>query len=186
MVVACRFPFITAPWSLGERAFPRWMTLAPDYWAEEPLVGILPGLPVAWLGLAALAGGVGLLRAGRARDGAPLGPGGRLFLWCVASFAILATNSAFPVLFLFMPSMRQLGDVSTGLVMLGILGTWWLLFRFRDRPLHRRLISALAVALAVATIVIGALLGYESYNQHFQWANPELDARLTRTLSVCR
>jgi hypothetical protein len=81
--------------------------------------------------------------------------------------------------------MRQLGDINAGLVLLGTLGTWWLLVRYRDSAWRRRLVAAAAVALSVVTIVVGLALGYVGYNDHFPTNNPSLDHWLNRRLSVC-
>jgi hypothetical protein len=182
----CHFPFLEAPWNMGARAYPAAMALPADFNSNEPMVGILPGIPIAWLGAAAIAGAVIVLRARRAAGGAqPLDARTRAFLWCVAAFAIMCTNSAFPLLVLFMPSMRYLGDISPGLLLLGILGAWWLLARTRGSAWRRRLSAGVIVALSVLTIVLGLPLGYVGYGGHFQVNNPALDARLAR-LSLCR
>ncbi|HTA21386.1 MAG TPA: hypothetical protein VK989_18970 [Polyangia bacterium] len=183
----CEFPFLVAPWQMGARAFAKGMVLPPGYFAGEPLVGILPGLPIVWLGVAAIWAGVRALRGRRASESAltPRDERTRLFLYCLAVFAILCTNSAFPLLFLFMASMRQLGDIEAGLVLVGILGAWWLLDRARAVAWRRRVAAAVVVGLSVGTIVIGLLLGYEGYGKHFATNNPNLDEALRAKLSWC-
>jgi hypothetical protein len=42
------------------------------------------------------------------------------------------------------------------------------------------------IALAAVTVVIGALLGFQGYDNMFGRHNPELLARLTRALSYCK
>ena len=187
LTVDCHFPFLEAPWDIGARGFPAGMAMQPGYSASEPVVGIPLGLPVAWLGVAALLGAVIVLRGRRAAIGAePFDPRTRSFLWCAAAFAVMCTNSAFPLLFLCMPSMRYLGDINAGLVLLGILGAWWMLVRYRNSAWRRRLVAGLVIVLSGATIVVGLLVGYPGYAGHFRNNNPALDQRLTRSLSVCR
>jgi hypothetical protein len=187
LAFGCRFPFVTAPTNIGPRGFPTGMTFPPGYHAGEPVAGLLIAVPVVWLSLGALVFAVRKWRR-RPAAGAAVEADSRtpLIGWCTMAFAILSITSVFPVVVLFMPSMRQLADVTPGLVLLGILGTWWLYMRVRDNRLLRRLVMAAAVGTSVATIVIGLLLGYEGYNRHFHRFNPELDERLVRVLSVCR
>jgi hypothetical protein len=151
------------------------------------VVGILPGLSVACLGVAALAGAFIVLRGRRAAIGTqPPDARTRSFLWCVAAFVVMCTNSAFPLLFFSASTMRYLGDVNAGLVLLGILGAWWLLVRYRNSAWRRRLVAGMVIALSCVTIVVGLLLGYQGYGGHFRNNNPALDQRLMRSLSVCR
>jgi hypothetical protein len=46
--------------------------------------------------------------------------------------------------------------------------------------------SVLVGVLALATMVIGLLLGYQGYNRHFHTYNPQLDHELVSTLPICR
>jgi len=81
-------------------------------------------------------------------------------------------------------TMRYLGDVTYGLVLLALVGGYALrAHRFGNYA--PRVISSLIVALGSATILFGLALGYHGYNGHVERFNPELDAKLVRALSVC-
>jgi hypothetical protein len=164
------------------------MVLKPGYYPDEPLVGVLVGLPYCWLGLVGVIAATITFCRSRTAVAPMAGPAERktrLFLWCVAASLVLCTNSAFPLLFLFMPSMRQLGDINSGLILLGTLGAWWLLDRFRIEARRRRVVAAVIAILSTLTIAFGLLLGYEGYGKHFHTYNPRLDEKLTHTLSFC-
>lgn len=80
--------------------------------------------------------------------------------------------------------MRYLSDVSFGLVLLAILGGFALKTHRWGKTVPR-LTSTVFSLLAVASVVMGLLIGYQGYNGHFHGQNPELDAKLVKALSVC-
>jgi len=105
----------------------------------------------------------------------------------VLCYAALATLTALPWLAAFACTMRYIADVSTGLALSGLLGAWWLAGRARGHhPALRILLVTAIVALALWTVVIGGLLGFTGYIEHFQKFNPALMDRLQASLSLCR
>ena len=80
--------------------------------------------------------------------------------------------------------MRYLGDFIFGLALLGVLGAFsWI--GSRRSTLGQRLASAVTALLCAASIVLGLLLGYLGYNDHFPRFNPALHQELVNRLSVC-
>jgi 4-amino-4-deoxy-L-arabinose transferase-like glycosyltransferase len=102
----------------------------------------------------------------------------------VASFGILSTVPWVAPLGLYLATMRYLGDVRSGLGLLGALGLWALWGR-AARPWQRRCAVGLSAGLTLTTIALGLLLGFQGYTGHFERFNPELSARLERSLSLC-
>jgi hypothetical protein len=188
VVRTCHFPFAKTTWDIGLRAFPKGFVAPAGYMIAEPVAGILPQMCWSWL--APLGWWAGLRLALRARRA----PGGLLasdhgtrgIIWAAACFATLATLTALPWIAAFSTTMRYIADVSTGLALSGMLGAWWLHAQTRDNRARRIIVVTLIVALAGTTVVLGALLGFGGYIEHFRHFNPELMDRLEATLSVCR
>jgi hypothetical protein len=184
LVHACKFPFLTAPFSPGAQAFPSWIEVPPGYWVYEPLAGVLVSTPWSWLGVVTLVGAASRIRA-RVRWGLYEAPDAT-FIWVVAISATLAIVTLTPVLTLFLATMRYLGDASAGYLVFGTLGAWSAWAGVRARPALRRVVFAVLVASAVASIVVGLLLSFVGYGDHFKRFNPGLYARLVEALSLCR
>jgi hypothetical protein len=183
---ACRFPFLSAYYNIGVRGFPSWVTLPPGYTTPEPLVGLLPSAP--WVGLLLVAPVVAcraLLRRLRDRERGERDHQGRIRTWCALSLLALGTLCVLPIIAHNGTTMRYLADMSTGLVLLAIWCAFTLYGAVQSRPWLRRTTIAGFVTLAAVTVVIGALLGFQGYDDMFGRHNPELAARLTRALSFC-
>jgi len=183
---ACEFPQVRPGWNPGPKVLPNWVTLPEGYYINEPLVGWLRVVPIAWAGAIALV--VAVLEVWRRprRHGEPalLARRRRTYVWCVACFALLGTVTGFPSLGLYLATMRYLGDVTNGLVLLGVMGAFTL-YAYTSKPLLRRFVQASIVAGCAATAVLGLMLGYQGYTGHFKRHNPSLDARLVKALSTC-
>lgn len=173
-VWSCEFPYLQQVWSMGEAAFPRGFTRPSDYLVLEPIVGWLRALPITWLAPFAF------LFAPRPSSS----PRARSFFFCLLSFVALASVSGVLPLFVYTGTMRYLADVTCGLVFLGLLGAFSLGFH-RFGAASPRAAWTLIGALAGATIVMGLLLGYQGYNQHFHRFNPALDKKIVHALSLC-
>ncbi len=182
----CEFPQVRQIWHPPATVLPDWIGIPKGYYLTEPLVGWLRVVPITWTGAVALAAAA--LAAWRLwrRQGAPeaLVRHRRVYVWCVACFTVLATATGFADLGLFLATMRYLGDVTNGLVLLGVLGAFTLYAKLRKRAL-RVLVRALVIAGCVATVGFGLMLGFQGYIEHFERYNPSLRARLVQALSVC-
>ena len=185
----CHFPYAMAPWWIGSRAFPEGMEVPKGYLINEPVVGWLRVVPITWLLLAVPVGVVQRFRMLRQRP-PPSGPAPardlkpRALLWCAACFGVMSCASGAAVLGLYMSTMRYLSDVTNGLVLLGVLGSFLLCSWASSR--NARLAVALACSsLALATMAFGLLLGYQGYTGHFKTYNPPLHAKFVEAFSLC-
>jgi hypothetical protein len=186
----CSFPWVTAPWNLGARAFPAGFDIPDGYAMLEPSVGLLVAVPWTWLGIAA--GGVFGVRALVQRS-SPARPQTRSvsheraspIAWCAAVAAIAIFASPLPYIGLFVSTMRYLADVRVGSVLAGTLGAWLLVSQAWPRPMPAVLALACAL-LAASTIAYGVLLAFQSYDAHFERHNPNLYRELVERLSLCR
>jgi hypothetical protein len=180
----CGFPFVWLmyrPWSLTDTAFPHGFKLPIDYKASEPTMGLLWGEPWVVLALAALvAAMVPAVRRGTCRGDAARG---RFLVLAVLCLAILATVPLLAPLGLWLATVRYELDVIAGWVLLAALGASALWAALRG-PL-RALAAVAIVALALYSISVGALLGFQGYAELFKRYNPELYGRL-QTVSWCR
>lgn len=174
-VATCQFPFIYQVWWMRDGAFPKGFPLPSDYMIDEPVIGWLRAVPITWL--APFAFFFAPQRTGRGFRH------GRAYLWCVSCFVALASLNGLTALGVYGATMRYLGDVTSGLVLLGLLGGFALLARLGAR--FPRSTGALFTVLASATIVMGLLIGYQGYNGHFHKFNPKLDEKLVGALSFC-
>ncbi|MFN0008253.1 MAG: hypothetical protein ACKVXR_10120 [Planctomycetota bacterium] len=171
---SCEFPYALQRAGFSASVFPRWVSIAPGYMTQEPVVGMLLAVPWSWLApIGMVLVPWSAFRASRA------------LVWCAASFAILGTVTGLPGLVSFIATMRYLGDVTPGIVLSGILGAWWLHSRTSPGSRPRGLVTALCATLAVATVLLGLLLGFQGYNGHFRLHNPGLHDQLVKTLSFC-
>jgi hypothetical protein len=172
----CSFPYLYEIWSPGLSAFPEGYKLPRDYMAIEPVVGWALAVPLAWLFPLAFVLAPFRTALTRRRD--------RAFVFCLLSFGTLAAVTGIVGLGLYGSTMRYLGDIVFGLVLLALLGGYALRFhRFgQGAP---RLISGTLTALTAVTVCIGLLFGYQGYNAHFHRNNRALDKKLMAALSVC-
>jgi hypothetical protein len=175
-LTSCEFPFLFQEWN-APLEFPKFMLpVPPGYMSPEPVVGFLVAMPMTWLAPLAFVFAPGR-RAGVTQRT-------RSYLFCLLSFAVIASVTGFVGLGVYGATMRYLSDIAFGLVLLSLLGT----FGLRAHPLARhasRLISFTLTVPLVATVVVGLLLGYQGYNGHFHHYNPDLDRALVKMLSVC-
>jgi hypothetical protein len=105
--------------------------------------------------------------------------------WLTLATILAAAGSFLVPLSVFWATMRFLGDMAPALTLAGTLGWWLWVERVRERPAPRRLVTAAAVALALATVAIGAALGFEGQYRHFRQHNPALLERLAKAASFC-
>jgi hypothetical protein len=182
----CTFPYLHALTDMGPRALPGWLRRPEGYVVYEPVVGCLLALPWAWLAPVAAVAGVRRAWA-LARGGGDPAPPAAALTWLALATALAAGASFIVPLALFWATMRFLGDMAPALTLAGTVG-WWLWVskaRFGERPARRRLFTSAAVALALATIGIGAALGFEGQYRHFRQHNPALLDRLEKAISFC-
>ncbi|MEI9937233.1 MAG: hypothetical protein WDO69_08395 [Pseudomonadota bacterium] len=186
----CHFPYAMAPWWLGTRAFPDEMEVPAGYLINEPVVGWLRVVPITWLLVAVPAGVVQRFRLLRRRTASrngsqpALDTKPRAFLWCAACFCVLSSVNGAAVLGLYMSTMRYLADVTNGLVLLGVLGSF-VICSWPSRRVSRRAVALACSVPALVTVVFGLLLGYQGYTGHFKTYNPKLNEKLVEILSVC-
>jgi hypothetical protein len=175
-VTSCEFPYLFQQWNVRPD-FPDWLMPVPkSYFSPEPVVGFLVALPITWL--------IPLAFVFAPRPRAPVTRGKRTRLFCLLSFATIASVTGAIGLGVYGSTMRYLSDITFGLVLLSLLAG----FGLRMHPLAAhapRTISLLVGLLATATIVIGLLIGYQGYNGHFRHFNPKLHAKLDKALSFC-
>jgi hypothetical protein len=174
--LSCEFPYLDQVWHMGTAAFPRWFPLPADYEVLEPVVGWALAVPITWLAPFAFVFAPRPWRAAGRRD--------RAYLFCLAAFSVLASATGAITLFVYGATMRYLSDVTSGLVLLALLGALALRYH-RWGVAAPRSTTSIIVALGFATIGIGLLLGYQGYNRHFHSYNPQLDRELVMTLSTC-
>ncbi len=176
--LSCEFPYLDQVWNMGwGAAFPRWFPMPPGrYDVIEPVVGWLIAVPFTWLIPFAFVFAPRKWRGAGRRD--------RTYLFCVFAFGVLASMTGIITLLIYGATMRYLGDVSSGLVLLGVLGAGALRFH-RWGEAAPRAVSGVVTALAVVSMGIGLLLGYQGYNRHFHSFNPKLDREIVMTLSTC-
>ena len=108
----------------------------------------------------------------------------RSYAFCALSFGALGSLTGAIVLFVYGATMRYLADFIYGIVLLGVLGAFTCISAL-ERPRWRTLAGVAVAGLCSATVVLGLLLAYQGYDEHFPRRNPELDQRLVQTLSVC-
>jgi hypothetical protein len=174
---SCQFPWIFQTWWMKPAAaFPEGFSLPADYMIDEPVVGWLRAVPIAWcIGFAFWLVPRPLnLRLRHVR----------VYLWCLASFSVIGTVTALTSIGVYGATMRYLSDVTPGLVLLGLLGALALRASRFGRLAPKPTTSAI-VLLASVTVVVGCLLGYQGYAGHFHKFNPELDEKLVKALSFC-
>jgi len=175
--LSCQFPYVFQVWVMGaDDAFPHNFQLPKDYMILEPVIGWLRAVPITWLIP------FGFLLAPR-----PLSfreRNTRAYLWCLIVFSAFATATGLVGITLYGATMRYLNDITFGLVLVSLLGGYALKVHRLGRRAPR-VTTALFSSLAIASIVLGMLIGYQGYNWHFSKHNPALDAVIVKRLSVC-
>jgi hypothetical protein len=174
--LSCEFPYLNQVWHMGAPAFPRWFPLPADYEVLEPVVGWALTIPLTWL--------IPFAFVLAPRPAGFVGRRVRAYYFCLLAFSVLASATGAIALFIYGATMRYLNDVTSGLVLLALLGA--LALRYHRFGLAApRAVSGLAGALGLATMIMGLLLGYQGYNRHFHAYNPKLDRKLVTALSFC-
>jgi hypothetical protein len=158
-----QFPFLEAVGGGG--TFPSFIRIPKYYEFNEPIAGLLLVTPFLWL--AALPAVAILRRAGgRAGETAVAGR------YLVASFVGFA-----PVLFMVGSTMRYLVDLAPCLVVVAAMGIWQSGRTLANAPRGRRRFSAMVIALAAYSVVVGLLLSFSGYYDHFYSRNHNWFAR---------
>lgn len=175
--LSCRFPYVLQSMA-HPPIFPSWVPRAADYLVLEPISGFLSSAPITWFSP------VPLLVAARhvlqlRREA------WRSYSFSAASFAVLGSLTGALVLFVYCATMRYLADFIYGLLLLSVLGVFTVISVLRAR-LARALAMGVVALLSCVTVVLGLLLGYQGYNDHFQRFNPALHAQLVGSLSLCK
>jgi hypothetical protein len=198
-----RFPYALSRWQ-GRPPFPAWLPVSNSYLYREPVAGLLYTSPfylfaafalVFWIRARPRRGRAASVtraeagpREARPRRGraasvtrAEAGPREE---WGVQAGLILSILPFAVPIFYFASTMRYLGDVTSGLAVLSVLGLSHLVESQRDRRWAQRGLLGLAALAAVYTAGMGLLLGSVSYFGFLPNANPELWARLERLFPV--
>jgi hypothetical protein len=173
---SCVFPYAFQVWSMGGDAFPPGIQLEQDYMILEPVIGWLIAIPLTWLIPFAFLCAPRPFNL-RSREA-------RTYLFCLATAGALSTATGIVGVGLYGATMRYLYDVSSGLVLAATLGA----FALRNHTFGRGLPRSTSIGiglLAIGTVVMGMLIGYQGYGGQFSRNNPTLDQKLVETLSVC-
>jgi hypothetical protein len=181
---SCSFPFvwlIYRPWAMTESAFPAGFKLPTLYKASEPAMGLFWGEP--WVVLAIPALVAAAIPALRRRTCGGDAARARFLTVAVLCLTVLATLPLLAPLGLWLATTRYELDVIAGWVLLGTLGAGALWATTRG-PL-RFVIATSVIALALYSISVGLLLGFQGYADYFKRYNPELYGRL-QTISLCK
>jgi hypothetical protein len=180
---SCTFPFISAEWNGTRGLLPRWVSWPADHRTNEPTIGLFVAASFTLLALvAAVVAAVRFVR--RRRAGAPPRPLSWSWRWLWGALGLGLLTTAAPLLLLCGTTMRYELDFASFLVLMAILGGWWLLSLPRSRS-GRIAVGAGYAVLAAVTLVSGVLLGFTGYFVHFARHNPALLHTLERALSVC-
>jgi hypothetical protein len=188
MISSCKFPFFTAPWYIGDaQAFPRGFPVSDGYWVQEPLAGTLRAVPWSWffpVGVFVWLRGLRRSRIFHRPAGSAEMPDASL--WCGGAFAIVGTVTMLPVAGLFTATMRYAADVDGGVVLFATWTAFWLYSRARRRGWALRVGTGVVTStLAIATVVLGSLLGFEGYDGQFRNNNPKFYERVVNAFSRC-
>jgi hypothetical protein len=175
--LSCRFPYALQSMAQGPKAVPSWVPLDREYLLLEPISGFLYSAPITWLSPIPLGVAAWHLRDTRRAAW-------RSYIYCTLSFAVLGSLTGALVLFVYAATMRYLADFIYGIFLLAALGAFTAISVLKS-PRARSLAGAVVAAASCVTVLLGLLLGYQGYNDHFQRFNAALDARLVKSLSVC-
>jgi hypothetical protein len=187
--LTCEFPFVAPTTKYGSSFLSRWFADVRGYVTPEQLVGMWVAVPLVWPApvaiYAAFRGARSALFVGPEALVPTVAQRNRVFVWLVACALALVVLPVIGPWGIRLATMRYLGDVTNGWALLGVLG-WWRLCS-AETSLVRRASRPLGVALVTFTAIMGMLLGYQGYSvDFFKVQNPELDAKLKQTLSLCR
>jgi len=176
--LTCQFPFALQSAVRGPKGVPAWVPMANDYLVREPIAGFLSTAPLSWLSPVPLL--VTARHACSLRREA-----WRSYAFLTLCFAVMGSISGVLVLFVYGATMRYLDDFIYGIALLSVLGAFtWL--ATRATALGRKLVGSAIAGLCSVTIILGLLLAYQGYDEHFPRRNPALNEKLVRLLSVCR
>ncbi len=186
---SCRFPYAIVPYEVPiEDVLPKWVPFHYGYGTPEPVAGMAWAFPLVWMVPVAIVLALPTARKVFSDRKGFLSAAqlswNRAVLWCLVAFGTMASLTFVAPLGLYMATMRYLGDICFGTALLATLGSWTLYAR-ASRRWHRRFATLLCVGLGGCTIVLGLLLGYQGYGEHFRRSNPDLSATLVRKLSLC-
>ena len=186
--LSCKFPFLIQWVDHGIQPLPSWVVSREGYYVQEPLVGDILAVPCILLApLVLVIAGHKVLRFLR-DEGPAARDQRRTYLWCAASFAALGTAPGLAVMGINTATMRYLADFNCGLVLLAILGALSLrstLLAGRKARVFVKPLSFVYSGTAVATVMIGLLLGYQGYLNHFDRYNSKLYGKMVKSLSLC-
>ncbi|HMD89795.1 MAG TPA: hypothetical protein VKF38_11590 [Anaerolineaceae bacterium] len=184
--LSSKFPFLSAP-KVKQSQWPFFIRLIAPYSLTEPVIGILWTLPFGLFALVPVLfqrwsmvwrTGRGQIPSISFRSHAS-DTQERLFRWLFWGLAgtILLTGGL--LLVYITASMRYELDVLPLMAILAFLGfAWGYQLLGSHRKLHRVYVCV-AVILLLYTLIVGLLLGFTGYNNHFQTVNPDLFVRLT-------
>jgi hypothetical protein len=173
---SCEFPYVFQAWRMGDAAFPKGQVLPKDYMILEPVVGWLRASPITWLIPLAFVLAPRPFDLGSVRH--------RAYAFLVATLSAYGMLTGLVGWAVYGATMRYLNDVSSGLMLLGLLGAFTLRTH-RIGTLVPWVTGSLVALLSAATIFIGAALGYHGYNGHIERFNPAVHQKLVSALSVC-
>jgi hypothetical protein len=183
--LSCRFPFVWIGWEPGAAAFPSGFVLPEHYVVDEPVLGMLRGVPFLLLAIPAA---VSVLRPSLRRAlWSPARMGGEgtegLAAWTFFALLALATLPLLPALGLWTAVMRYEMDVAAAVVLLGTMGAAVLLVQ--SQGAWRWAAGTLVVGLVGFSVLVGFLLGFQGYDNQLTKHNPQLYQSL-QTLTVCQ
>jgi hypothetical protein len=188
MTVSCQFPFVSAPQQIGPRGFPASWKFPEGYFTPEPTAGIFNSAPWNLLSIVAFGLAIWMIfrRYRSDRTFVPSDHRGRVELWCIATFAVMSTLPIVSVIGASFSTMRYLGDIATGMLLLSTWGAWTVYSRTRGmKPVWRWSALIVGAGLATSTVVFGVLLGVQGYDEMFKVHNPALYKLLVQRLSLC-
>lgn len=187
--VSCEFPYLGAPF-FAYALTPAWVAADSGYVPKEPLVGLVAGTPGVLFGLAAIAfAGARLVDWSRSPSQARvIERRDAILVWLAGTCTVIVLLAGLPTLGVWFSTMRYLSDIASAALILAIVGFWALWHRAPRRSPDRdsRGVAALGATLALYTIAVGVLLGFQGgYFGSLRKHNPELHQRLSNRFSLC-
>ncbi len=177
------FPYLKPEW--GQYYIWLTHTYAPDGYHTEKVAGVLVAIPFLWLtGVTMVGWGMALASAAGGRQGWAAWnelltgvQGVQTFLIATAALLIAPLASFVAI------SMRHEVDFVPTLGLLAAIGFWEAYRRLTDHPFARRMVTALAFVLALASVLAGTLLAMTGFQGNFETYNPQLFHQLTAIFS---